>query len=91
MKTALPFEIQLKHNLFSANEIRKQDDLAILFDQKEKDEIRELNRKINEFRLSQQRPEYRRDFDLYDPDQLKKEHPPRISDDQLCPVSGLQK
>lgn len=74
-----------------ADELRRQDRLAQLLAQKEDDEIRDLNKKIDNFRLTEQLPQYRRDFDLYDPDRLKKERPPRVSDTEPCPVSGLQK
>lgn len=60
-------------------------------EEKQNDEIREINKKIDNFRLTEQRPEYRRDYDLYDPNLLKKERPPRVSDTQSCPVSSLQK
>ncbi|KAJ3331617.1 Protein Tax-1 [Blyttiomyces sp. JEL0837] len=47
---------------------------------------------MNDFRQSSQRPEQRRDFDLYDPAALKKDRPAREGDeDDRCGVSGLQK
>ncbi|VDL59907.1 unnamed protein product [Hymenolepis diminuta] len=53
---------------------------------------RKLNRAINEYRLQHQQPISRREFDLNDPDALKKELPARISDDDpRCGVSSLQK
>lgn len=36
---------------------------------------------INEFRKVFQRPEDRREFDLYDPDGMKKSLPIRLNDD----------
>lgn len=43
--------------------------------------MRELNRAMNEFRMMHQQPDSRREFDLYDPDYLKKDKPARVSDD----------
>ena len=74
-----------------ADEVKRQTLLSELLEEKQNNEIRKINQKIDKFRLTEQRPEYRRDYDLYDPDLLKKECPPRVSDTQLCPVSGLQK
>lgn len=54
--------------------------------------MRELNRAMNEFRMMHQQPDSRREFDLYDPDYLKKDKPARVSDDDpRCGVSSLQK
>nr|XP_042907776.1 RIB43A-like with coiled-coils protein 2 [Parasteatoda tepidariorum] len=74
-----------------AEEAINNDKLALLFEQQKNDQVREVNKKMDEYRLTAQRPEFRRDFDLYDPDGKKKELPPRISDNDLCPISGLQK
>ena len=53
---------------------------------------RELNRAMNEFRSMHQQPDSRREFDLYDPDYLKKDKPARVSDDDpRCGVSSIQK
>lgn len=47
---------------------------------------------LNEFRMLHQQPESRREFDLYDPDGLKKDKPARVSDDDpRCGISSLQK
>lgn len=54
--------------------------------------MRELNRAMNEFRMMHQQPDSRREFDLYDPDYLKKDKPARVSDDDpRCGVSSIQK
>ncbi|GFS91811.1 RIB43A-like with coiled-coils protein 1 [Nephila pilipes] len=74
-----------------AEEAKRQSDLAELLEQQKKEEIIAKNKKIEEYWKSEQRPEYRREFDLYDPNQKKKEHPPRISDNDFCPISGVQK
>lgn len=39
-----------------------------------------------------QQPDSRREFDLYDPDYLKKDKPARVSDDDpRCGISSIQK
>ncbi|KFM79027.1 RIB43A-like with coiled-coils protein 2, partial [Stegodyphus mimosarum] len=74
-----------------AEETKWQSHMLELAEQQKQEQIREINEKINKFRLSEQKPEYRRDYDLYDPNQKRKERPPRISDNNFCPVSSLQK
>ncbi|XP_039294499.1 RIB43A-like with coiled-coils protein 2 [Nilaparvata lugens] len=50
-----------------------------------------LNKELNEFRKHYQRKEDRIEFDLYDPDLLKKSLPCRVSDDDpRLSVSGAQ-
>lgn len=74
------------------NQINLTAKYQTLLEKQHKEEIRKLNQDIDNFRLSQQKPEHRRDFDLYDPHLKKKELPPRISDDDpRCSISGLQK
>ncbi|GBM68349.1 RIB43A-like with coiled-coils protein 2 [Araneus ventricosus] len=74
-----------------AEEAKRQRDLAELFEKQKVEEIRERDKKIEEYRKSAQKPEYRKEFDLYDPNQKKKERPPRISADDPCPLSSVQK
>ncbi|RZF37594.1 hypothetical protein LSTR_LSTR003159 [Laodelphax striatellus] len=51
-----------------------------------------LNKELNEFRKHYQRKEDRKEFDLYDPDLLKKSLPCRVSDDDpRLSISGAQK
>ena len=55
-------------------------------------EKRRLNEDINTFRSVYQRPETRREFDLNDPDGLKKSLPGRLlDDDPRCGPSSAQK
>ncbi|XP_048512054.1 RIB43A-like with coiled-coils protein 2 isoform X2 [Athalia rosae] len=61
--------------------------LAMKLEKREEEERRKINKEINTFRTIYQRPEDRRDFDLYDPDILKKSMPPRLRDDD--PRLGL--
>ena len=64
----------------------------MLLQRRQEHDIRELNKAVNEFRQSHQQPDGRREFDLNDPDALKKDKPARVSDDDpRCGVSSLQK
>ncbi|XP_054707691.1 RIB43A-like with coiled-coils protein 2 [Uloborus diversus] len=74
-----------------AEELKRIAYIAEEREQQEKEQKQKTSKKIDQFRLYEQKPEHRRDFDLYDPDQLKKEQPPRISDNAPCPISGLQR
>ncbi|XP_053328935.1 RIB43A-like with coiled-coils protein 1 [Spea bombifrons] len=68
------------------------DKIALLLEQKEKEEIRKLEQTLQEFRKQRQQPESRREFDIYDPEALKKDRPARISDDDpRCGPASLQK
>ncbi|XP_055636549.1 RIB43A-like with coiled-coils protein 2 [Toxorhynchites rutilus septentrionalis] len=52
----------------------------------------QLHNEINHFRVLHQRPEQSRDFDLFDPNGLKKSLPARVGDnDPRLSVSGAQK
>ncbi len=54
--------------------------------------MRELNTALDEFRFLHQQPDGRREFDLYDPDALKKDKPARVTDDDpRCGISSIQK
>lgn len=56
------------------------------------EERRSLDREIDTFRAVYQRKEHRRDYDLYDPDGLKKALPARLRDDDpRCGMSSAQK
>lgn len=63
-----------------------------VLDRKRNAERKNHLKEMNEFRIKEQKKEFAREFDLNDPDFLKKQMPPRISDDdpQLS-VSGMQK
>nr|XP_033809021.1 RIB43A-like with coiled-coils protein 2 isoform X2 [Geotrypetes seraphini] len=70
----------------------QNDKIACLLEDRQANDIRNLNKAIDEFRLRYQNPETRREFDLSDPDALKKSLPARLNDrDPRCTVSGLQK
>ncbi|KAJ1529139.1 hypothetical protein ONE63_005948 [Megalurothrips usitatus] len=70
----------------------RDDQIAILTDRQIQEEKKKLSQEINTFRQYYQRPQDRREFDIYDPDALKKEIPARIQDDDpRCGVSSAQK
>ncbi|KAL3853419.1 hypothetical protein ACJMK2_017001 [Sinanodonta woodiana] len=75
-----------------ASDAVRNDKISLLLEKRQEQDVRELNNALNEFRMLHQQPESRREFDLYDPDYLKKDKPARISDDDpRCTISGLQK
>lgn len=76
---------------FAADAIRN-DKIADLLSKRQQHDVAELNRALNEFRALHQQPNSRREWDLYDPDGLKKDKPARVSDDDpRCGISSLQK
>ncbi|XP_069759669.1 RIB43A-like with coiled-coils protein 2 isoform X2 [Narcine bancroftii] len=80
-----------KHTAFAKDLIR-HDQTMCLLDERHKRDMINLNKAISEFRLCYQKPETRREFDLNDPQALKKDVPTRISDtDPRCTVSSIQK
>ncbi|NWR72795.1 RIBC2 protein, partial [Centropus unirufus] len=75
-----------------ANEMKQNDKIICMLEEQRKNYIRNINKDITEFWKNFQTPETRREFDLYDPQALKKDVPARISDnDPRCTISGLQK
>jgi len=78
--------------LYTAADAVRADMIAELLQKRQEHDIRELNIALNEFRMLHQQPNSRREWDLYDPDALKKDRPARVSDDDpRCGISGLQK
>lgn len=68
------------------------DRIACLFEERQKKDNAELERALNDFRCLHQQPNQRREFDLSDPDALKKDRPARVSDDDpRCGLSSMQK
>ncbi|XP_056373474.1 RIB43A-like with coiled-coils protein 2 [Hyla sarda] len=85
-------EIETEHQEAFDTLMVQNDQILCLLDQRQKDDIHNLNRAIEEFRLQFQKKEDRREYDLYDPLTLKKDLPPRLSDDDpRCTVSGVQR
>ncbi|NXY86600.1 RIBC2 protein, partial [Alcedo cyanopectus] len=75
-----------------ANEMKQNDRITCLLEEQQKNSIRNRNKDISEFQKNFQKPETRLEFDLSDPQALKKDRPARVSDnDPQCTVSGLQK
>ncbi|XP_068907122.1 RIB43A-like with coiled-coils protein 2 [Tenebrio molitor] len=71
---------------------KKNDEVALALEKKEKQERMRLEQEVNYFRRCCQRPEDRREFDLNDPDRMKKAAPPRSADDDdQCGPSSAQK
>ncbi|XP_060531712.1 RIB43A-like with coiled-coils protein 2 [Cylas formicarius] len=70
--------------------LNQADQLALQYSQKQKNEERKLQQEINNFRKYCQRPEDRREFDLNDPEWIKKQLPARLDDDdpRLGPSSA---
>ncbi|XP_039269383.1 RIB43A-like with coiled-coils protein 2 [Styela clava] len=74
------------------NDMVRNDKVVMMLQKRQEGDIRRLNQALNGFRLQYQRPETRKEFDLYDPDGKKKDKPARVSDDDpRCGVSGMQK
>ncbi len=70
----------------------RNDKLAFLLDKRQEHDQREINRAVNEFRALHQQPDARREWDLQDPDYLKKDKPARVTDDDpRCGPASIQK
>lgn len=64
---------------------------CILADRQEQDR-KALDKSVVDFWRLHQQPQDRREWDLYDPDALKKDKPARVSDDDpRCGPASLQK
>lgn len=84
--------INFENVIIPANDAIRNDKISQLLEKRQDADMRELNRAMNEFRMMHQQPDSRREFDLYDPDYLKKDKPARVSDDDpRCGISSLQK
>uniref|UniRef100_A0A9L0JZY4 RIB43A domain with coiled-coils 2 n=1 Tax=Equus asinus TaxID=9793 RepID=A0A9L0JZY4_EQUAS len=80
-----------RDEIFAA-EMRQNDKIACILEERERRERRDLCKAINDFQQNFQKPETRREFDLSDPLALKKDLPARQSDnDARNTVSGMQK
>ncbi|XP_063792643.1 RIB43A-like with coiled-coils protein 1 isoform X2 [Pseudophryne corroboree] len=70
---------------------QQYDKIALMLEQRELEVARDLTRAVQNFSEQHQQPEDRREFDLYDPDALKKDRPARVSDDDpRCGPASLQ-
>lgn len=80
-----------RNEAFAADAIRA-DRIAELLQRRQEYDIRQLNIALNEFRALHQQPSGRREWDLNDPDSLKKDCPARVSDDDpRCGISSMQR
>ncbi|XP_048371110.1 RIB43A-like with coiled-coils protein 2 [Sphaerodactylus townsendi] len=75
-----------------AAEMKQNDKIMCILDQRQKKDALNIKKAVHEFHQTFQQPETRREFDLSDPQALKKDTPARMADnDPRCTVSGLQK
>ncbi|KAK3794035.1 hypothetical protein RRG08_028467 [Elysia crispata] len=80
-----------RHEAFAADALRN-DRIATMLQTRQERDQRALNEALNEFRALHQQPSSRREWDLYDPDYLKKDKPARVHDDDpRCGISSIQK
>ncbi|RNA36592.1 RIB43A-like with coiled-coils 2 [Brachionus plicatilis] len=85
-------EMERKRSEAFAHDMIRNDKISYLLDQRQEHDTRELNRALNEFRALHQQPDGRREWDLQDPDYLKKDKPARVSDeDPRCGPASCQK
>ena len=70
----------------------RNDKIGVLLDKRQEHDQREFQRALNDFRALHQQPDARREWDLQDPDALKKDKPARVSDDDpRCGPASIQK
>ncbi|KAM4663011.1 RIB43A-like with coiled-coils protein 2 [Discoglossus pictus] len=76
---------------FDAN--RQQcDKVALMLEKRQEEVTKSIDQAVQDFREWHQQPEGRREFDLYDPEALKKDRPARVCDDDpRCGPASLQK
>ncbi|ETE63398.1 RIB43A-like with coiled-coils protein 2, partial [Ophiophagus hannah] len=83
--------IQKAHDDSIAAEMKQNDKILCMLDQRQKRDTQILNKAINEFRQNYQKPETVREYDLFDP-LLQKDTAARLADsDPRCTISSLQK
>ncbi|XP_049878749.1 RIB43A-like with coiled-coils protein 2 [Pectinophora gossypiella] len=84
-------EDEQRRNLAFASQMIKDSELASVLEAREREERRRIGVEIDAFRQKYQRPEDRREYDLNDPDVLKKQLPPRVDDGDPVGLSSAQK
>lgn len=85
-------EMENKRSEAFAHDMIRNDKITVLLDRRQEHDLREMNRALNEFRSLHQQPDARREWDLQDPDYLKKDKPARVNDeDPRCGPASLQK
>ncbi|MEE6505698.1 hypothetical protein FKM82_005631 [Ascaphus truei] len=71
---------------------QQYDKIAQMLEQRQQQVTHGLNQAVQDFRDRQQQPGTHREFDLYDPQALKKDRPARVCDDDpRCGPASLQK
>ncbi|KAM5146927.1 RIB43A-like with coiled-coils protein 2 [Mantella aurantiaca] len=71
---------------------QQSDKVALMLEHRENEISRDLDKAEQNFRESHQQPDTRREFDLYDPEALRKDRPARVGDhDPRCGPASLQK
>jgi hypothetical protein len=85
-------EMERKRHEAFAHDMIRNDKIGVLLERRREHDLHELNRAMNEFRSLHQQPDARREWDLQDPDALKKDKPARVSDDDpRCGPASIQK
>lgn len=85
-------DLERKRDIAFASDAIRNDKISEMLESRQAHDVRELDQALNEFRSLHQQPGSRREWDLYDPDALKKDKPARVSDDDpRCGISSLQK
>ncbi|XP_015679062.1 RIB43A-like with coiled-coils protein 2 [Protobothrops mucrosquamatus] len=75
-----------------AAEMKQNDKILCLLDQRKERDAQILNKAVNEFRQNYQKPETVREYDLFDPQHLQKDTAAQLADnDPRCTISSLQK
>lgn len=81
---------QSKEAAFANNQVQ-YDMVAQMLDKKEAEQRYRLAKQVQEFREQKQQLRNQREFDIWDPNRLKKEFPARVGDnDPRCGPSSLQ-
>ncbi|XP_064399349.1 RIB43A-like with coiled-coils protein 2 [Halichondria panicea] len=84
-------DIEKQRTEAHAAEMTRADRVTVLLQERQDKDIRKINEGVIEYRKEHQRVRDRREFDLYDPDSLKKDLPARVSDeDPRLTISGVQ-
>uniref|UniRef100_A0A8C3SGS1 RIB43A-like with coiled-coils protein 1 n=1 Tax=Chelydra serpentina TaxID=8475 RepID=A0A8C3SGS1_CHESE len=68
------------------------DRVAQMLEEEERQRVRRLHQAVQEFREQEQPPATRREWDLYNPEGLRRDQPARVSDyDPRCGPASLQR
>ncbi|GBP90820.1 RIB43A-like with coiled-coils protein 2 [Eumeta japonica] len=84
-------EQEARMNMAFAKQMIKDNEVALVLGSREETERRRIAEDINTFRSKYQKPEDRREYDLNDPNALKKQLPPRTGEGDPVGLSSAQK